>query len=438
VNRGTTNVWTRRRVLEGLGIGAVTMALPPLEAFGRTPARKLVLFHFGNGAPQDLWKPLTLQREGLGDVVDRCTLMRGLSLNELVKPLAREGVNGHAAGMMTVLTASPAVPDPTDRQIGWHYKATGESCDHVVARFINGGRPVRFWGGNTRPEMPKESYLSYASGGIGRLPLTRTRDMIGAFAGVNGRSGGADAAVRLREQRLMNGMKAQADALKKRLGVADRQRVEQYLSAIAEVEASSQPPPTSGGASTRMCRKPSIEAPTTQFTYGPNHVKNLFELAFRALQCDLTRVMVVSLTVPGGGPLLRDMGIASDQSDHTPSHHGTDPEKIDLYRQSTLFKVRSFAEFVRKLASERGPDGKTVLDQSAVICFSEMGEGDGHSGDNVAAIVAGGAFKRPRSGMLEVDAPMANLWLTAMRAVGISAADLPTFGNSTGTIDQLV
>src|SRR5262245_28816790 len=161
--------------------------------------------------------------------------------------------------MMTVLTGSAAVPDPTDRQIGWHYKATGESCDHVAARFINGGRPVRFWGGITRPDMPKESYLSYGSGGIGRLPLTRTRDIIGAFASVSGRSSRADLAVKMREQRLMLGMKAQADALKKRLGTADRQRVEQYLSAIAEVEASSAPPPATGTARA-TCRKPSIEA----------------------------------------------------------------------------------------------------------------------------------------------------------------------------------
>lgn len=137
--------WTRRQWLERFGAGAITMALPQLEAFGAPAAprpKNLVLFHFGNGAPAAAWKSFELQREGLGTMANRCTLMRGLSLEELVKPLANNGVNGHAAGMMTVLTGTPALPDPADRQIGWHYQAGGQSFDQLVARFINGGRPA--------------------------------------------------------------------------------------------------------------------------------------------------------------------------------------------------------------------------------------------------------------------------------------------------------
>src|SRR5262245_23233562 len=89
---------SRRQLLEGMGLGGITMALPPLEAFGQTTTKKkLVVFYFGNGAPMDLWKTLSLPREGLGDMSAKCTVLRGVSNEELASPLIEQGANGHLA-----------------------------------------------------------------------------------------------------------------------------------------------------------------------------------------------------------------------------------------------------------------------------------------------------------------------------------------------------
>jgi hypothetical protein len=147
-----------------MGLGAVTMALPPLEAFGqRASGKNLVIVQIGNGAPLDHWLNMSIPQQGLGNMASKCTVVRGVSLRTFVEPLLGAGNNGHASGSMTLLTSRHAVPDPADTTIGHRYKATGESIDHAIARLINAGRPSRYWGLCHRTDVVKQSCLSYIS-----------------------------------------------------------------------------------------------------------------------------------------------------------------------------------------------------------------------------------------------------------------------------------
>lgn len=434
----------RRRILRGLGLGSLGLALPPLEIFldgaaGRAYAqaapKSLMLFHFGNGAPMDYWRNLALPREGLGTMMARVTVVRGLSLSSLVNPLHAQDVNGHAAGCMTVMTNVPALPDPGDTQEeGHHYKGGGESFDQAANRIVNGGRPVRVWAAQTRFGSLKQSYLSHSKSG-GLLPLVATREVMAAFGGVSGGSAPIDNTERLRRARVTTSIKRQVEALKKKLGAADRVRMDQYLASIAQLEATLGPPPQQQA---NTCVVPSIGAHTSQDSYNAEHVNNMFELCHRALQCDVTKILVFSLTSAGEGPAQFITGASgSGEPDHAPSHHENDAGKKEVYRKGTLWKLQRLADLLRKLDSDKGPDGRSVLDNTAVVAFSEMGEGNEHSGDDIATIVAGGGFRRPGE-VIDAGGPMANMWLTAMRAIGIGDAQMPRWGNSTGPIAALL
>lgn len=435
---------SRRRLMQLFAGGAVTAALPPLEILrdgraGRAHAqaagaKKLVVFHFGNGAPQDYWQPLDLPREGLGAVMPRCTVIRGLSQRPLMKPLIDDGTNGHAAGMMTMLTNVPALPDPGDTAEPGHlYKAGGESFDQVVGRAINRGRPVRVWGTMTRAAL-KQWYVSYSK--TGGIPLvTSTSAILPAFSDVTG-AAPIDTALVARRQRVTTGLKRQANLMKGILGAADRGRIDQYLASIAQIEATLAQDATGG----RFCTPPSIARPSASGnnTYSLDHLGNMLELGFRALQCDLTNVLVLSIMPGGAGPSLSLVVPGAGGMTHDTSHHDGDATKKEQYRKVVVWMLQRFADFLRKLDSEKDPAGKTVLDRSAVIGASEMGEGY-HSPDNIAVVVAGGAFKKPAADALDAPGvPLANLWLTAMRAVGMSEAEAPRWGNSTGVLPALL
>src|SRR5262249_3650310 len=150
----------------------------------------------------------TLPRQGLGDMMPRCTVVRGLSTTELTRPLISQGGNGHYSSLATLLTCTPAVPDPGETLFGHGFKAGGESFDQAIMGTFNGGRPIPNWAGWVRTNVPKQSYLSYTKTG-GRLPLTATTDILSAFPSVNKGSASVpvDTTAKLRRDRIMNSLK---------------------------------------------------------------------------------------------------------------------------------------------------------------------------------------------------------------------------------------
>jgi hypothetical protein len=148
-------------------------------------------------------------------------------------------------------------------------------------------------------------------------------------------------------------------------------------------------------------------------------------------------------------------------NDHDISHtnYRLDPLAHEAYSTITRWKISRFAGLLDRLA-DADDVGGSILDQSAVIGFSELNEGNGHSADFLPVLVAGGLgamevgrhlvlpceARRDRTGERALwghdctapegsgDTPLSNLWLTALRAVG---APVDSFGNSTGTLAGL-
>jgi hypothetical protein len=402
---------SRRTLLHGAG---VCVALPFLEAMRprRASAQELspqrfVVWFMPNGTDPGRFFPAegNLSEDGLsecledwktpgfaaegeweastGPVWQDMTLVRDLDHQlvcekEIHNPAM--ALSAHTAG-----GATPEIPpSPT--------------LDQYLADRIQGETPYRsltlYATGDT---AITQGFLSFRENGqtesVYRDPA-EVFDMLFAAGDVG--EGTADLA-RQRRQSILDWVGEEATSLNNRLGAADRQRVDQYLQSVFELEQQL----ASSGAS--CTTPPAPESRPDLHT----RIKQFRDLAIVALQCDLTRVVALqysnSWDVNFGKYALTD-GVG-EWSDHFLSHKLDDQDRATdldgLAReeamaianarvvQTSRFKMRRFANLVNALRAAPTASG-TLLDESLVMFTSENGDGDSHSRLNIPIVLAGG------------------------------------------------
>ena len=217
--------------------------------------------------------------------------------------------------------------------------------------------------------------------------------------------------------------------LERKVGAADRVRVEQYLSDVREIERRLQ-----------IAAQKSSEAPSIETPYGvpesfDEHIKLQFDLLAIAFQGDISRVSTLLYARDLTGRVYPESG--TDISFHGGSHHAEDPGRIAQYAQLNQYHVKTLAYFIEKLQSIPEGDG-TLLDHSLVLYGSNMGNSNQHLHYDVPHVLIGGA-----SGQLPGDrhltfptrtVPTGNLLLSILDMFGIHEEK---FGDSTGRIESL-
>jgi hypothetical protein len=165
-----------------------------------------------------------------------------------------------------------------------------------------------------------------------------------------------------------------------------------------------------------------------------DHAKLMFDLQVLAFQGDVTRVITFQLARETSTRTYPEIGVSDPH--HPTSHHGNDPEKLAKIAKINQFHVSLFAYFLEKLKATPEGDGN-LLDNSAYLYGSGMGNPNVHNHVNVPMIVAGGAGGRIKGGRhikYAEPTPMANLHLTLLDSAGVS---LDSFADSTGKIDTM-
>ncbi len=153
----------------------------------------------------------------------------------------------------------------------------------------------------------------------------------------------------------------------------------------------------------------------------------LYEMIALALQTDSTRIATLEI---GGDFLPQNLGI--DKSHHGLSHHGNDPEAIANLITLEKYQIEHFSKFVSRLASLNDGE-RTLLDSTAVLFGSGMGDANSHKNSDLPVIVAGGGYKHgefrqvPHEGLNKV--PLCNLFVDIAQRMGV---EIGSFGSSTG------
>ena len=154
----------------------------------------------------------------------------------------------------------------------------------------------------------------------------------------------------------------------------------------------------------------------------------LYELIALALQTDSTRIATLEI---GGSFLPQNLGI--DKSYHSMSHHGNDESVVANLVKLETYQLEQFSKFLSRLAAMKTDNG-SLLDTTAVLFGSGMGNGSSHTNTDLPIILAGGGYesgefrKAETSGLNKV--PLCNLFLNIAQSLGVNTE---AFGNSTGS-----
>jgi hypothetical protein len=218
--------------------------------------------------------------------------------------------------------------------------------------------------------------------------------------------------------------------LKRRVGITDGVRVDQYLDSVREIERQIQRAET-GAAENHL---PDLDRPVGVPPAFADHVKLMFDLQVLAFQADITRVVTFQMARELSNRTYPEIGVPD--AHHPTSHHGNDPEKLAKIAKINAFHVLLFAQFLEKLKATPDGDG-SLLDNTVYLYGSGMGNSSVHDHENLPILVAGGAACGMRGGRhirYKSATPLANLHLTLLDRVGVR---VDGFGDSNGKIEDL-
>ena len=216
--------------------------------------------------------------------------------------------------------------------------------------------------------------------------------------------------------------------LNRKLGTADRVRMDRYLSNIREIERRIQ---TVEDRNLSGEERDLAAAPAgVPDDYG-EHVRLMFDLQVLAFTSDITRIVTFKMSRDVSGRVFPESGVTAGF--HSASHHGGDPERVLRFNKINTYHMSLIPYFLEKLESTMEGDTH-LLDKTLLVCGSPMGDPNLHNHRRCPLFLAGGANgKLPKGGhhiMAADGTPMANVLLSALHMLGMD--DIERFGNSTG------
>ena len=220
-----------------------------------------------------------------------------------------------------------------------------------------------------------------------------------------------------------------ARQLKSNLGVTDQRKLEEYLTAVREIELRIEQ------AEKFAASQPDYKKPTGIPKEYAQHVQLMYDLLALAFQTDTTRVSTFIMAHDGSNRPYPFLGVS--EGHHDLSHHGGNEEKKKKIAKINQFHIEQFAYFLQKLKSIKEGEG-TLLDNCMIVYGSGIADGNAHAHHDLPVLMAGkggGAFKTGRHIKFEKDTPMTNLYLSMLDNVGVRVDRL---GDSSGRLQGLM
>jgi hypothetical protein len=219
-------------------------------------------------------------------------------------------------------------------------------------------------------------------------------------------------------------------SLNRHLGLADREKLDQYFTGLRDVERRVQQAERLG---------PNVDPVRTTPEGIPAHhgeyVDLMLDLLVLAFQTDSTRVATLMLAHDGNNRSFSEIGI--NEGHHDLSHHKHEPDRVQKVAQIERWYVERFAGFLRKMESIRDEDGHSLLHNSRILYGSGNADGNIHTHVDLPLVLAGGGGGQLHPGRFvkHGSQPLTNLYLTLADQAGVTG--LERFGDSTGRLDNI-
>ncbi len=426
----------RRTFLRGMG---ATVALPLLDAmvpaltaFAKTPAapiRRFGVVYVPNGMIMPSWTPrhdgaleLSPILQPLAPFQDRMLVFSGLDGLQ-----GRGGTHTTAAtrfltgliGKMTDqgIEAGPSIDQIAAQQFGQHTQLASlelsadrldlvGTCDNTTCAWINS--------------------LSWASATT-QVPGEDNPRVV--FERLFGDSGTTDPAERLaglrRRRSILDSVTEAVSDLEQELGSNDRSRLDEYLTAVRDVERRIQKAEEQSATELPVVPQPA-GIPSSYEEY----CALMFDLQVLAYQSDLTRVVTFMMGREYSGRTYPQIGVT--EAHHPLSHHQSDPTKIAQLAKVNTYHVSLFASYLKKLRLTADGDG-SLLDHTLLLYGAGMADSNSHDSNNLPIVLLGSRdqFKGGRHLRYEHE-PAATLLVTVLDKLGVPVEQI---ANSRGKLN---
>jgi len=273
--------------------------------------------------------------------------------------------------------------------------------------------------------------LSYTRSGV-RIPSERKPSRVFAKLFLEGSESEKAAQMRRIEdgQSIMDLVREQTAGVARKLGREDNETLDQYLTSVRELEGRL----VMQGEWAKLPKPKVDQEPPSDIEDRADFVgrmKLMYDLIFLALRTDSTRL--ITFCGAGGNYVPTLAGV--DEDWHNLSHHGKDPKKIEKLALIELEEMKLFAEFLGRLDEVKEGE-HTLLDQTAILSGSNLGNASSHNNTNLPVIAAGGRFEHGQHLAFEQEKapPLCNLFVSYLQHLGIEAG---TFSTGTGKMAGL-
>lgn len=365
----------RRTFLASLGASAAALPFVPRlerEARAATGHKRLILITTGNGTVFDNWRPTGGEHD--------------FELSEILQPFAPhredmvilDGVDNERGrghwGIASLWSGRAVHMENETSATGW---ATGPTVDQFVAESIGADSLLPSLQIGTQIQNSSVNGYAYYGGENDPRPAEQDPGALfeQLFAGLT--VGAAEAAsIRARRGSVLDAVKDDLSAVRGKLGVDDKGKLEAHLQGIEELER-------------RLDVEVSCEVPT-----GPGADLSVpqvqdaqIELVARAMACDLTRVVGIQWGQEVGNYTAPWLGLGNStvhQASHDTSASGQ--AFMTAYNRHHAQKV---ADLVSALKSWPEDDG-TVFDNTLIVWALPMSMGHVHLKRNVPVVILEG------------------------------------------------
>ena len=442
-----TGQFGRRQFLRGMG---ACVTLPTMASLGGENSKGIGTTETGaplrtaylyapNGVILDKWRPngfgsdfkLNQSMLPLEGFRDDFQILKGL--NQKNGNPGREGAGDHARANATFLTGARPL-----RTSGANI-SVGISADQLAAGFLS--QETRLASLELTCERTRNAgscdagyscaYQYNISWRSKHRPMTPESNPRSVFERIYGSGSRDEQAASLAQRRaekrsILDFVQQSARAMESKLDSADKDKLDEYLTGVREVEQRIEKAEKLG-----LPDDPGRPAPEGGVPRNyREHIRILFDMLLLAFKSDSTRVASFLIGHDGSNRSFKDIGVSGGH--HDLSHHGNDEEKMKNVSLIDHFYLEEFAYFLDKMRSTHDVDGHSLLHNSMVVWGSGLSDGNIHSHEDLPIILAGQAGGKFTPGRhLDLGStPLNNLFVRMLEEIGLSGA---SFGDSTGS-----